>query len=466
MDIKAYQPNLIETARLWRRLLYSKIENIFVYENMPKEIPIRFFNLCLFKTGHMVFYKIGDKYAVQPFSYNDILNWYYVPEKGRVVNPYLPAGHQNWEFTIDDEAVIYNSSPDIYNYRKFSIVSDLVWKTANQLAENDISYYCIQRNHRLIAIFTAQTDLQKREMDKVLEKMYMGAADITAQEDLVSHIQVNPISMNSTRSSITELIEFAQYILANFYHSFGINSNYNLKREQLNSNEIDVNKEVLRLNIDDMLKVREDGVSKINEKYGLNISVSLNEEVYQSLLQEVEMLQNGTIPESEVTNAQKESKPGSDSGNSNSRNINKSGSDSDSDSDSGSSTENSDRSVNEDNNNGNRSNVEQKDDNKGSSDVQSDADRRQGTEERSSSGDKNESDSGDTESSKVGTDSTSESSETDSDDDNDSDSGVNSSPITININVSNADSITVDNADTVDADTKSSQNETEDGEEK
>ena len=287
-DLKVYQPKLKDTARLWRRMLYSKIENIFDYNNVPEEIPLRFFKLALFKTGKLVFYKIGDKYTVQPFSYNDILNWYYVPEKGRVVNPYLPSGHQNWEFTVDDEAVIYNSTPDIYNYRGFSIVADLIFKTANQLSENDISYYCIQRNHRLFAIFIAQTDLQKREVNEILEKMYNGDTDITMQEDLISKITANPISMNSTRAPLTELIEFQQYVLANFYHSFGINSNYNLKREQLNSNEIDVNKEVLRLNIDDMLKIREDGVSKINEKYGLNISVCLNEEVYQTLLQEAE----------------------------------------------------------------------------------------------------------------------------------------------------------------------------------
>ncbi|MBR5786920.1 MAG: hypothetical protein IKY41_09525 [Clostridia bacterium] len=289
------KPTLRETARVWRRLLYSKIENIFIYENLPEEIPVRLFNLMLFKTGKLVFYKIGDKYAVQPFSYNDILNWYYVPLKGRVVNPYLPKGHQNWEFNIEDECIIYNSSPDILNYRLNSVTSDLVFKTANQLAENDISYYCIQRNSRLIALFTAETDLQKREMDKIIDKMYEGNSDITMKEDMVSHVHANPLSQNSTRNSITELIEFQQYVLANFYHSFGINSNYNLKREQLNSDEINVNQEVLRLNIEDMLKCREDGVKKINEKFGLNITVSLNEKLYATLLQQANLFQSGTI---------------------------------------------------------------------------------------------------------------------------------------------------------------------------
>lgn len=291
------RPELKKTAKLWREFLYSRIMNIFEYENVPEEIDLQSLKLFLFFRGKIVFYKIGDEYLIQPFDYTDKLNKYYIPTNGRVVNPWLPLGHQNWEFTVEDEAIIYNSTPDVRKFAFHSIVSDLIWKTANQLAENDISYYCIQRNHRLIAIFTAESDKQKAECNRILDRLYEGYPDITMEEDLVSHIKVNPIAMNSTRSSITELIEFQQYVLANFYHSFGINSNYNLKREQLNSNEIDVNKEVLRLNIDDMLKCREEGVSKVNAKYGLNIRVHLNEEVYKALLQEELGLVQGQTPE-------------------------------------------------------------------------------------------------------------------------------------------------------------------------
>lgn len=315
------RPELKKTAKLWREFLYSRIMNIFEYENVPEEIDLQSLKLFLFFRGKIVFYKIGDEYLIQPFDYTDKLNKYYIPTNGRVVNPWLPTGHQNWEFNVEDEAIIYNSTPDVRKFALHSIVSDLIWKTANQLAENDISYYCIQRNHRLVAIFTAESDKQKAECNRILDRLYEGYPDITMEEDLVSHIKVNPITMNSTRSSITELIEFQQYVLANFYHSFGINSNYNLKREQLNSNEIDVNKEVLRLNIDDMLKCREEGVSKINDKYGLDIRVHLNEEVYKALLQEELGLTQGQTPEdisqignTEVENSYNEKSSGSGAG--------------------------------------------------------------------------------------------------------------------------------------------------------
>lgn len=288
-----YKPELQQLNRLWRRMLYSKIVNIFTFENLPEEINEQAMKLGLFTLGKLVFYKIGDKYLVQKFTYTDLLDWYYIPVHGRVVNPWLPQGHQNWEFTVADECCIYCSTPDIYSYRERGIVSDLVYKTATQLSENDISYYCIQRNHRLIAIITAQDDKQRAEAEVILRHMYDGDPEMIMKDDLVNHISVNPIALNATRSPLTELIEFQQYILGNFLHSFGINSNYNLKREQLNSNEIDVNKEVLRLNIEDMLQNWTRGFEKVNEKYGLNIRVSLNEEVYKSLLQEAQDAETG-----------------------------------------------------------------------------------------------------------------------------------------------------------------------------
>lgn len=304
-------------------MLYSKIVNIFTFENLPEEINEQAMKLGLFTLGKLVFYKIGDKYLVQKFTYTDLLDWYYIPVHGRVVNPWLPQGHQNWEFTVADECCIYCSTPDMYSYRERGIVSDLVYKTATQLSENDISYYCIQRNHRLIAIITAQDDKQRAEAEVILRHMYDGDPEMVMKDDLVNHINVNPIALNATRSPLTELIEFQQYILGNFLHSFGINSNYNLKREQLNSNEIDVNKEVLRLNIEDMLQNWTRGFEKVNEKYGLDIRVSLNEEVYASLLQDEQAIAENTqqkaISTMEKTN-EKESGNGSGERDDNSQN--------------------------------------------------------------------------------------------------------------------------------------------------
>lgn len=309
-EIREHQPQLIETARLWRRMLYNKIMNCFIYENLPDGVDDRAFKLFLYRYGKVALYPISDsRWTVQPFEYSDILNEYYLPTKGIITNPYLPKNEQYRMFQIDiDIPVIFNSTTDKYNMRKFSSVADYIQKTAFQLAENDISYYCIQRNHRLVMLITAENDTQRAEANGILAKMYRGDTDIVMSQDLVSKITSNPItSSTNSRAVITEMIEFQQYLLANFYHSFGINSNYNLKREQLTASEIDVNKDVLTLNINDLLDTRRVCIDKVNDFYGLNIKVMLNPEIYITEEEaEEDLSQNETASESDKQDAEEE----------------------------------------------------------------------------------------------------------------------------------------------------------------
>ena len=49
-----------------------------------------------------------------------------------------------------------------------------------------------------------------------------------------------------------------------------------MKRESLNSNETQLNDDMLHPFIDNMLKCRREALAKINEKYGTNITVEFN----------------------------------------------------------------------------------------------------------------------------------------------------------------------------------------------
>lgn len=305
MKVKTHKPDLRENASIWRRILYSRIVNTIIYEGLPAGLAEheQTLRLFLFKYGKLAIYKLRDgTFTAQPFEYSKILDGWYVPTGGIITNPYLPKGEQTKNFLLKDIPILYNSTPDMYNYSRNSLVSDLVYKTSYQLAESDISYYCIQRNHRLIMVLTAEEDKQRAEANAILEKMYMGEADITMSEDLISHIKVNPISSTSSRAILSELVEFTQYILANFYHSFGINSNYNLKREQLSANEIDVNEDALSLNIEDMLYARRQSLEKINAMWGTNISCRLNPDIYGDESDGV----STTLPSEVNTNSQSE----------------------------------------------------------------------------------------------------------------------------------------------------------------
>lgn len=54
-----------------------------------------------------------------------------------------------------------------------------------------------------------------------------------------------------------------------------------MKRERINTAETELMTDSLDINIQSMLKCREEAVEKINQLYGLNVSVKLNEAIYK-----------------------------------------------------------------------------------------------------------------------------------------------------------------------------------------
>ena len=64
-----------------------------------------------------------------------------------------------------------------------------------------------------------------------------------------------------------------QYLKASQYNDLGLNANYNMKRESLNSTESQLNDDALMPFIDDMIANREEGLDQFNKMFGTNIKV-------------------------------------------------------------------------------------------------------------------------------------------------------------------------------------------------
>ena len=75
---------------------------------------------------------------------------------------------------------------------------------------------------------------------------------------------------------MTDLIEYHQYLKAGLFNELGLNSNYNMKRESINSNESQLNDDMLHPLIDDMLKMRKEFCEQVNEMFGTEISVDFD----------------------------------------------------------------------------------------------------------------------------------------------------------------------------------------------
>lgn len=263
-------------------MLYDKVSNMFIWENLPKSIDINYLNRCLFLKGHCAFFKLNDNFYVASGGFAGEPNEYYMPSQYIIANPIL-GSHT---FTINKDCVIlYNSAKDI-QYNDFPILSvargglySLIYRTAILLSDNECSINVAQKNSRFFAFASADTENAYKSVSEVFKKIYNGDGFAIAKSDIASTIEISPLATGggSVSPTLQTLIDIQQYFLAQFYHAIGVNSNFNMKKERLVSDEIAINDTATEVNIKSMLEMRENNVQSLNNLFNLSSNVILSD---------------------------------------------------------------------------------------------------------------------------------------------------------------------------------------------
>ena len=242
-----------------------RTQKMFMYSNLPKTIPKEQLELLLQRNGYAVITKVnGELYAFYG-GLGGEPNEYYLPTIATVANPALKFSKS---MVIDKECIV------IKNDVMFMGLMPLIESTSYLLAQADISFKYALINGRLKAIVTAPNDEVKSSLDEMFRQIEKGSSlKVVVDDDLMNELKVSPYGSNDNG---IDIIELKQYIIGSFYQKLGIQSNFNMKREALNSAESALNDDILYPLIDEMLEERQKGIEKINELYGTNISVELS----------------------------------------------------------------------------------------------------------------------------------------------------------------------------------------------
>ena len=242
-----------------------RTQKMFKYSDLPKTIPKEQLELLLQRNGYAVITKVnGDLYAFYG-GLGGEPNAYYLPTIATVANPALKFSKS---MVIDKECVV------IKNDVMFMGLMPLIQSTSYLLAQADISFKYALINGRMKAIVTAPNDEVKASLDEMFRQIEKGSSlKVVVDDDLMNELKVSPYGSNDNG---IDIIELKQYIIGSFYQKLGIQSNFNMKREALNSAESALNDDILYPLIDEMLEERKKGIEKINELYGTNISVELS----------------------------------------------------------------------------------------------------------------------------------------------------------------------------------------------
>lgn len=243
-----------------------KTQSIFKYNNLPDTIPQRMLELYLQTNGNCIIAKHNDKLYCFTGGLGGVPDEYYRPTIYTVANPYLNFSKN---FEIDKDCVL------LTNDSMWLGLLPLCKKYATQLVENDISLVLADINTRLISLISAQDDRTKKSAEKMIEDILQGNLGIIAETAMLDSLKTHNFS-NSNNTIINNLIEYHQYIKSTWYNEIGLNANYNMKREALNSGETQLNNDILKPLIDDMLDCRKKAVEKVNNMFDTNITVELN----------------------------------------------------------------------------------------------------------------------------------------------------------------------------------------------
>lgn len=296
------KPNKALLLSSYIKYFLARLQSMFVYEGLPDSIPQKWLENYLLTKGTVTWLMNGDQLVVTFGGLGGKPDEYYIPTEVIIANPFLKEG-VNGTYIRDKEVVV------MYNDTYAQGLMPMLRKWCGMLVEAEIGLNMNAIMSRGSLIMTAVDDKTKESAELWLKRLREGQLGIIGESPFLVGNQDSSLTVNNignTATTLTDLIEYTQYIKSCLYNELGLQSNYNMKREAINSNESQLNEDQLHPLIDDMLRERQIGLEKVNAMFGTNITVrfnsawEINEREEEAAIEEMEANAEAVEAESEM----------------------------------------------------------------------------------------------------------------------------------------------------------------------
>lgn len=265
--------------------MLNRTQEMFKYDGLPETIPANMLELLLQVNGFAGIAKCDGKLYAFFGGLGGVPDEYYRPTEFIINNPAL---NFNLMGKIGKDCIV------IRNDDMYSGLMPMFNKYAALMVENDITFRTASINGRLASVISAADDRTKEAAEKYLKDIEEGKLGVIGETAFFDGVKVQTAADHNTQSVI-DLIEYHQYLKASWYNDLGIQANFNMKREALTPEEVQLNVKALLPLAQNMLECRKEGVEKVNALFGTNIKVDFKS-VWKDTEQEVEQ-NNQTLPE-------------------------------------------------------------------------------------------------------------------------------------------------------------------------
>lgn len=283
--------------KTYKSYFYMRLLEMFEYKNLPETIPSEMLEMYLLSGGCCFFTEVNGKYYVFEGSLGGEPDPYYRPTLFTVANPALKLSEN---YDIQEDGVLCKNDKLLFG------LDYLVTRTASLMAENLITMNMADVILRSIMMLTAPDDRTKASAEEFLKKIKKGEMGVIADSPLFDGIKRFD-SSHSSSGYITQFIEYHQYVKGSFFNEIGLNANFNMKRESIGKGEASLTQDTIFPICDTMFSSRKEFIKKINEKYGLDISVDFSS-IWKQNRQEAEYELEALKAESQEDSSQLEEK--------------------------------------------------------------------------------------------------------------------------------------------------------------
>lgn len=254
----------VPSYKYWVNKLLEYPMRLFSYEGLPESIPAHAVDVISFFKGYTPIVKLADGnwIAAVESSLEGVTDYYDI-FKDIVFSTPLHFGKREIDkngFVIRNTSLKNPLMPTIERY-------------ASLMAHAEISLVCELVNLRETDIIEALTENAARSAKMQQDKKWDGEPQILLNEGFAM-LRHNFIPSKSQQEN-SKLWDLRQNILAGYLEEIGIKKSQN-KREREVVSEVSADDPMLKLNISDMLEVRQKDWEKFNKKTGYNVKVSCN----------------------------------------------------------------------------------------------------------------------------------------------------------------------------------------------
>ena len=251
--------------------LLKRFMHIFQFKNIDDSINLRELALSIiFNDSYMIIEKDGLLRNVYG-GYSGTLDFYGYPTR------YLwTTGTNSGDVSIEDGVVGHSNSlwtpiaPTLFYYSKL-------------LANLDTSLKIASNNTRIVPVYPATTDAERKQIEDIFKGMESGEMNYSVLqkktlEELTSGDGRLPIDLTGKSGDsnyIPMILQAYDNVLARVCREIGINITNVMKKAQVISPEVNGYENYTQIFLDDMISTIQETFSNVNEKWDRNWNVTL-----------------------------------------------------------------------------------------------------------------------------------------------------------------------------------------------